>query len=156
MANRLSVLLAVLALMVGTAAAQDARAVLQAASTAMGAGNLKTIQISGTGMNAAFGQSYSPDSDWPRFEVTRYIKTIDYDARSSREQITRRQGNNPPQGGGGTPLQGEQQQDFIVSGTYAWNIQGTTANPAPAAAELRQLDLLLTPHGFIKAALARS
>ena len=153
MAKRLLVPFAVLALMVGTAGAQDARAVLQAAAKNMGADTLKTIQITGTGMNAAFGQSFSPDSDWPRFEVTKYTKTIDYDAKSSREQITRRQGNNAPQGGGGTPIQGEQQQDLIVSGNYAWNMQGTTANPALAAAELRQLDILLTPHGFLKAAL---
>jgi len=154
MAKRLLVLFAVLALMVGTAAAQDARAVLQAAAKNIGADTLKTIQITGTGMNAAFGQSYSPDTDWPRFDVTSYTKTIDYDNRSSREQIARRQGNYPPQGGGGTPLQGEQQQHFVVSGNYAWNMQGTTANPAPAAAEVRQLDIWLTPHGFLKAALA--
>lgn len=154
MANRLLALVAVLALMTGTAAAQDARAVLQAAAKNMGADNLRTIQISGTGMNAAVGQNYSPDSDWPRFEVTSYTKTIDYDNRSLREQITRRQGNYPPQGGGGTPIQGEQQQHFVLSGNYAWNMQGTNANPALAAAELRQLDILLTPHGFLKAALA--
>jgi glyoxylase-like metal-dependent hydrolase (beta-lactamase superfamily II) len=154
MANRLVVVLALLALMVGTAAAQDARTVLQAASTAMGAGNLKTVQISGTGWNAAMGQSFSPAEDWPRFEVTRYTRTIDYDARSSIEQITRRQGTYPPQGGGGTPLQGEQQQHFIVSGSSAWNMQGTTANPAAAAAEVRQLDIVMTPHGFLKAAMA--
>ena len=154
MANRLLVLVALLALTVGTTAAQDARAVLQAAVKNMGADNVKTIQISGTGMNAAVGQSYSPDSDWPRFEITKYTRTIDYDARSSREQITRRQGTNPAQGGGGTPIQGEQQQDLIVSGNYAWNMQGSNANPAPNAAEVRQLDILLSPHGFLKAAMA--
>jgi len=154
MANRVLALVAVLAVMVGPVAAQDARAVLQAAAKNMGADNLKTIQISGTGMNAAVGQSFGPNSDWPRFEVTKYTRTIDYDAKSSREQLTRRQGNNPPQGGGGTPIQGEQQQDQIVSGNYAWNMQGTTANPAPGAVELRQLEILLSPHGFLKAALA--
>jgi hypothetical protein len=123
-----------LALMVGTAAAQNARSVLQAASTVMGAATLKTVQITGTGWNAAMGQSFSPEADWPRFEVTKYTRTIDYDARSSSEQITRRQGTYPPQGGGGTPLQGEQQQHFIVSGNSAWNMQGTTAVPAVAAA----------------------
>src|SRR2546425_8260446 len=102
MARRLLVLCALLALTVGPAAAQDARTVLQAASTAIGAGNLKTVQISGTGWNAAPGQSYSPADDWPRFEVTRYTRTIDYDAKSSNEQITRRQGTYTPQGGGGT------------------------------------------------------
>jgi glyoxylase-like metal-dependent hydrolase (beta-lactamase superfamily II) len=154
MANRVLALVAVLAVMVGPVAAQDAKAVLQAAAKNMGADNLKTIQISGTGMNAAVGQSFSPDSDWPRFEVTKYTRTIDYDAKSSREQITRRQGNYPAQGGGGTPIQGEQQQDLIVSGNSAWNMQGTTANPAPGAVELRQLEILLSPHGFLKAAMA--
>ncbi len=157
MRSKLSVGMTVMALLVitaGTTVAQDARAVLQAASTAMGTANLKTVQITGTGWNGAVGQSFSPADDWPRFEVTRYTRTIDYDAKSSSEQITRRQGTYPPQGGGGTPIQGEQQQHFLVSGDSAWNMQGTTANPAAAAAELRQLDILLTPPGFLKAAMA--
>jgi glyoxylase-like metal-dependent hydrolase (beta-lactamase superfamily II) len=154
MAHRLLALLAVVTLTVGTAAAQDARSVLQAASTAIGATNLKSIQISGVGWNAAVGQSYSPAEDWPRFDVTAYTRTIDYDARSSQEEITRRQGTYPPRGGGGTPIQGEQRQVFIVSGNSAWNMQGTNVNPAPAAAEPRQLDIWLTPHGFLKAAMA--
>ncbi len=133
MTKRLLALVAFLAVMVGTAAAQDARAVLQAAAKNIGADTVKTIQISGTGMTAAVGQSYSPTEDWPKFEGTKYTKTIDYDAKSSREELTRRQGTNPPRGGGGTPLQGEQQQVAIVSGNYAWNMQANTANPAPAA-----------------------
>ena len=161
MARRLLVLFALLALTVATAAAQDAKTVLQAASTAMGANNLKTIQISGTGFVAGVGQSYSPNDDWPRFEMTSYTKTINYDAKSSREEITRRQGNYPPRGGGGTPIQGEQRQIFVVSGDYAWNVDGT--NPVPLTtrylyaipfAELRQLDIWLTPHGFLKSAMA--
>lgn len=154
MAHKLLALFAGLALTVGTAAAQDARTVLQTVAKNMGTANVRTIQISGTGWNAAVGQSYSPSDNWPQFEMTSYTRTIDYDARSSREDLTRRQGNNPPRGGGGTPIQGEQRQVFIVSGNYAWNIQGETATPTPAAAEVRQLDLWLTPHGFLKAAMA--
>ncbi|PYS05037.1 MAG: MBL fold metallo-hydrolase [Acidobacteria bacterium] len=141
--------------------AQDVRGVVQAAVKAMGAANLKTIQYSGTGWNAAVGQSFSPQDDWPHFEVTRYTRTIDYDARSSREEMIRRQGNNPPRGGGGTPLQGEQQQVAIVSGNYAWNLNDQTPVPQPGqylagipVAEYRQLDILVTPHGFLKAAMA--
>jgi glyoxylase-like metal-dependent hydrolase (beta-lactamase superfamily II) len=148
-------------LVTATLRAQDARAVLRAASAAMGADKVKTLQYSGTGWNAAVGQSYSPEEDWPRFEVTRYTRTIDYDAGSSREELTRRQGNNPPRGGGGTPLQGDQQQVAIVSGNYAWNMDGQNAVPQPGlylaglpVAEFRELDILLTPHGFLKAALA--
>src|SRR5215472_7488609 len=122
MARKLFVIAALLTLAMKDAArAQDARGVLQAAMRAMGAGNVKTIQYSGTGWNAAVGQSFSPQEDWPRFEITRYARTIDYDANSSREELTRRQGANPPRGGGGTPLQGEQQQVATVSGKYAWN-----------------------------------
>src|SRR5207247_6341521 len=60
-----------------------------------------------------------------------------------------------------TPLQGEQQQDFIVSGNYAWNMNGQNPVPQPGqylaglpVAEYRQFDILLTPHGFLKAAMA--
>jgi hypothetical protein len=134
---------------------------LQAAASAMGTASVKTIQYSGTGWNAAVGQSFGPAEDWPQFEVTRYTRAIDYDAKFSREELTRRQGNNPPRGGGGTPLQGEQQQAAIVSGNYAWNMDGQNAVPQAGqylagipVAEFRQLDILLTPHGFLKAALA--
>src|SRR2546422_4921404 len=152
-------LLALIVAMRETLRAQDARGVLQAAVKAMGAANVKTVQCSGTGWNAAVGQSYSPQEDWPRFDVTRYTRTIDYDAKSSREEITRRQGNNPPRGGGGTPLQGDQQQILVVSGNYAWNMNDQTPVPQPGqylagipVAEYRQLDILLTPHGFLQAA----
>jgi hypothetical protein len=80
MTRKLFVVVALSALIV-TLRAQDARAVLRAATEAMGAGNVKTIQYSGTGWNAAVGQSYSPADDWPRFEVTRYTRTIDYDGK---------------------------------------------------------------------------
>jgi glyoxylase-like metal-dependent hydrolase (beta-lactamase superfamily II) len=79
---------------------------------------------------------------------------IDYDNRSSREELTRRQGTYPPRGGGGTPIQGDQVQISLVNGNTAWNMQGTTAAAAPAAAELRQLDIWLSPHGFLKGAMA--
>src|SRR6266704_3370275 len=154
-------LLALIVAMRETQRAQDARGVLQAAVKAMGTANVKTVQYSGTGFNSAVGQSFSPAEDWPRFEVTRYTRTIDYDAKFSREELTRRQGNNPPRGGGGTPLQGEQQQVAVVKGNYAWNMDGQNPVPQPGqylagipVAEFRQLDILLTPHGFLKAALA--
>jgi hypothetical protein len=120
-------LLAVIILMTGSLRAQDARAVLQAAVKAMGSANVKTIQYSGTGWNAAVGQSFSPEEDWPRFEVTRYARTIDYDVKSSREELTRRQGNNPPRGGGGTPLQASNSKSplsaAITLGTWTGRIQ---------------------------------
>ena len=101
--------------MAGTAAAQDVKAVLQAAAKNMGAENLKTIQITGKGWIAGVGQSYSPADDWPRFEVTTYTRTIDYDAKSSREELTRRQGNYPARG---QVIVGEQQLVTLNTGSY--------------------------------------
>ena len=161
MKNRLLALFVFLALMGGSAAAQDAKTVLQAADKAMGATNLKSVQYSGTtGYVGALGQSYgaemvgSAETEWPKFDITSYTRTIDYETKSSKEEIVLVQGKNPPLGGGGTPLQGEQRRTSMVSGNYAWNMQGSNVTPAPAAAELRQLYIMLTPHGFVRAALA--
>jgi glyoxylase-like metal-dependent hydrolase (beta-lactamase superfamily II) len=155
-------LLAVLVLLAGTAVApvamaQDARNVLQAASTAMGATNLRSIQYSGTGWNGIVGQNFGINDDWPRVEVKSYTRTIDYDSRSSKEEMVRIQGNYPLRGGGaGFPFQGEVRTFFLVSGNSAWNLnpQNNQPVPQPAAAEVRQLEIWLTPHGFLKAALA--
>ena len=158
-----------LALWAGTAQAQDAATVLRAAATAMGTANVRSIQISGTGWNAATGQSFTPNEDWPRFELTSYTRAIDYDAKSSREDWTRIQGTYAPRGGGGTPVydwgaavNGVWKQTFVTVGDYSWNLDGTTVSAAPRLSTsaagftpgIRQLDVWLSPHGFIKAGLA--
>ena len=66
------------------------------------------------------------------------------------------QGNNPQRGGGaGFPFLTEQRVTNLVSGNYAWtlNAQGQPV-PQPAEAELRRLEILLTPYGFLKGAMA--
>lgn len=146
-----AVLVAVLS---STATAQDVGTVIANASKAMGSDTVKSIRYAGNGWNAGVGQSFSPADDWPRFDITAYSRTIDYDARSSYEDLTRRQGNNPPRGGGGAPLEGEQRAISVVNGSHAWNVNGADVIPQPAAAEVRQLDIWLSPHGFLKAAAA--
>ncbi|MGH2400206.1 MAG: MBL fold metallo-hydrolase, partial [bacterium] len=139
-----------------SATAQDARSVLQAAATAMGITNVKSIQYTGTGWQGMVGQNVAPDLDWPRVDLTSYTRTIDFDTMSSREEYVRAQGNNPARGGGaGFPFLNPQRVVNIVSGNYAWteNAQGQPV-PQPAAAELRRLEILLTPYGFLKGAMA--
>lgn len=155
MAKRLWVVFVVLALMGGTAAAQDAKAVLQAAAKAMGAEALKCITYSGTGGYVGIvGQNYHPADDWAKIELASVSRSINFDTRTMREEQVRRQGNHPSRGGGGIPIQGEQRPINLVSGNYAWNLTGTTVNPQPAAAEARQLEIWLDPHGFLKGAMA--
>lgn len=153
MAKRLWVLFGLLALMAGTAAAQDAKSVLQAAAATIGANNVKSIQYSGTGKYSIVGQSFAANLDWPRTDLKSYSRTIDYDSKSLQEEMIRVQGNNPARGGGFVPLQGEVRSVSLVSDRYSWNMQGNNAVPQPAAAEERQLEIWVTPHGFLKAAM---
>ena len=139
--------------------AQDARDVLQAAAQTMGVSDLQTIGFSGAGWYGQVGQSATLSEDWPRFEITEYTRLIDYDAGTSREDLIRRRGNYPVRGGG-APFGGEQVITELVSGEYAWNLRGDTVLPQPrgrmdgvSAADFRRLDVMLTPHGFVKAAL---
>ena len=131
-------------------AAQDAKTVLQSAAKAMG--DVKSIQYSATGHLYALGQAFTPTSGWPQNNLTSYTRTIDYGSRSSKEELTQVE-PSPPRLGGAAPFAGEQKQINLVSGQYAWNQVGNASQPAVAAAEERQLQIWLTPHGFLHAAM---
>ena len=138
------------------AAAQDARVLLQAADRTIGADKVISVQYSGTGRIAFIGQNFTVNDDWPRVDLQSYTQTIDYPSQSAKEDYVRVQGNNPNRGGGaGFPIQGAPRTTNFVSGNYAWtlNAQGQPT-PQPADAEIRQFMLWVSPHGFIKAALA--
>ena len=65
------------------------------------------------------------------------------------------QGNNPPRGGGGIPIQGEQHVTSFVNGNIAWNLnaQGQPVRQSAVDAANRQLALYTNQIGFIKAGL---
>ena len=161
MQRTIAVLPAFLGLMSAAASAQtvsDVRSVLEASVKAMGGANLKTIQYSGSGWSSRIGQTYGLAEDWPHYEVAGYTRVIDYDARWSREDYTRRQGKYPLLG---RPPMPEERVTSILSGNYAWDMQGDKPVPLPGLyldgvpyPDLRRLELAITPHGFLKAALA--
>ena len=121
--------------------AQDAKTVIANVSKAMGADNLKTVEYSGSGADFSLGQAMNPTSPWPRFADPAYDRTIDFDKEASHLARTRTQGQNPPRGGGGQPLVGEQKQDQVV----VFNAQTPWA---------QRLDLIMLPWGFLRAANA--
>ena len=161
MTRKVAIFLAFLDLIIGTASAQtvkDVRSVLEASLKAMGGTNLKTIQYSASGWSSRIGQTYGLAEDWPHYEVTDYRRAIDYDAKWSREDYTRRQGRYPLLG---RPPIAEEHVTSILSGGYAWDMRGDQPVPLTSLyldgvsyVELRQLELAVTPHGFLKAALA--
>jgi hypothetical protein len=160
------ILVEVIGLSVATVSTQDsrtvdARAALMAANKAMGGDTLKTLEYSGAGWSSMIGQTYGLNEDWPHYEVADYTRQIDYDAMWSREDYTRRQGNYSTMGRVPMP---ETRVTAITRGgptAYAWDIQNGMPVPftrlyldgAPYG-DLRQQELLLTPHGALKAALA--
>src|SRR6202166_2894071 len=110
---------AFLGLTTGTASAQtvkDVRSVLEASLKAMGGANLKTIRYSANGWSSRIGQTYGLAEDWPRYEVADYTRAIDYDAKWSREDYTRRQGKYPLLG---RPPMAAEHVTSILSGNYA-------------------------------------
>ncbi|HEY7388761.1 MAG TPA: MBL fold metallo-hydrolase [Bryobacteraceae bacterium] len=126
-----------------TSGQPDAKTVLSNVSKAMGADGLKTIQYSGSGADFSLGQAFSPSSPWPRFNDKSYTRTIDFEKQASQLQRLRTQGEDPPHGGGGQPLVGEQNQNQVV--IFNDNTPWT-----------QRLDLILLPWGFLRAASAAS
>ena len=142
----------------------DPYPVLQAASAAIGEDRLQCVSISGSAYTGMVGQQRlnGYEVDWPRGEPLRnYTRVIDWENRHMVETFDREPGNNPASWKyglgwkGGTPLQQQSRQRFSLNGNYAWYQDGE--NGAPIAAppddvERWQLDMWLTPHGFLKAA----
>jgi glyoxylase-like metal-dependent hydrolase (beta-lactamase superfamily II) len=136
-------LLALAMLVSWVALAQDAKTVIANASKAMGADNLKSIEYSGSGMDFAVGQAPNPSLPWPKFIDKTYTRVINFETPASRMDRIRMQGENPPHGGGQQPIIGEQPQNqtIIVNANTPW---------------VQQLEIWMTPYGFLRAAAANN
>lgn len=142
----------------------DPEPILQAAAKAIGTDNLKCVTVSGTrGYGGAVGQQRwaGIGVDWPRIPFSSYTRTMNWEAGTMREEIERKPGQNPASWKyglgwrGGTPVQKNARQVFMVNGEHAWAHDGSGSAPIaarPEDAERWQLDLWLNPHGFLKAA----
>lgn len=150
--------LLVLAIAIGTSSTQAAS--LQSAATVLKSADIKTVEFSATGRWYQFGQAPAPSLAWPQFDVSRYVADINYEKGAARVQITRKQtletGRNRP-----APV--EQKPDQYISNGYAWNLAppanatvdtAPIATTQPTAIEERNAEILSTPQGFLKAAVA--
>jgi glyoxylase-like metal-dependent hydrolase (beta-lactamase superfamily II) len=133
--------------------AQDGRVTLDNVAKAMGAANLKSIEVTASGATYAVGQSPAPGAPWPRFNVRTLTRTASYETAALRDDLYQTRADDPPRGGAPF-VRGEQRQILVVSGDQAWNVAGETAVPTPIALTARQFQLWSMPHGIVKAALA--
>ena len=129
------VMLAILSAWAAPAArAQDAKTVLSNASKAMGADGVKTVQYSGTATEFAFGQAVNVNSPWPGFADKSYTRTINYETPAWH--VDRILADIPAnRRGGGLPP--PPAQTVVISANTPW---------------AQQVDLWMTPYGFLKAA----
>jgi glyoxylase-like metal-dependent hydrolase (beta-lactamase superfamily II) len=147
---------ALLAFFSTAAMSQDSGNVVDAVARTIGAPTVKSIQYSGSGYIFGFGQSYQPGGPWVKFNLKSYSQLADYDRGASREENVRTY-LDPPERGGTAVFIGELRQVAFLNGDAAWNAgPGNAPTPAPAALETRQLQLAISPHGFVKAAMAAS
>ena len=118
------------------AAAQDAKTVVAAASKAMGADNLSSLTMYGSGANFGLGQSNNSNGAWPRTNVNDYVRSIDFTQPASRAT--------------GVTFAAPVTGGPAVQGAFQQNI--TPANNAWA----QQLEIWITPWGFLKGAAANN
>lgn len=121
-------------LMTSSVAAQDARAVVAAASKATGVDALTSIHYYGVAQNGSFGQNNNANQPWPMANANDYVRAIDFSQPASRATwvtyaipVT-----------GGAAVQGQGQQNITPQNT-AW---------------AQQLEIWTTPWGFLKGAAA--
>ena len=153
MARRALTFIALVATFGDAATAQDAKAVLDGLARTLGA-SVTSIQYSGSGSVYGFGQSYEPGGPWVKFTLKSYTFVADYERQASREEQVRTY-LDPPERGGTAVFIGELRQAAFLNGDVAWNAAPNgTPTPAPLTVEARQLQIPISPHGFVKAATA--
>jgi glyoxylase-like metal-dependent hydrolase (beta-lactamase superfamily II) len=142
-------------LLASAAWARTPKEVVDDAGRAMGAADLKSIQYSGSGSWFFLGQEFRAGDPWPKFTLKSYSRVVDYGKGAMRDESVRAQFLNPWSGGGFQPWIADQRDIGYLSGDIAWN-PGPDGAPrsAPGSVQERQVQLAITPHGWVKAAMA--
>ena len=118
-------------LLVSPAAAQDAKTVISNASKAMGVDSLNSIHYYGVAANGQLGQNNNSSQPWPVTAANDYVRAIDFTQRTSRATW---QNYAVPVTGGAAALAPGQQ---VINAQSPW---------------AQQIELYITPWGFLKAA----
>src|SRR6185295_7699255 len=103
------------------------------------------------GVGYTFGQAYKPGLAWPKITVRSFVRVVNYETGSMRDEILFARGEGL--GGGGYPHVAAQRNEQYVSGDFAWNQVANAPAPGPRFVTDRVHQLWITPQGVIKAAL---
>jgi len=132
--------IALLALLAPAATAQDAKTVVSNASKAMGVDGLNSIYYYGVALTGNLGQNNNANQPWPVTAQNDYVRAIDFTQPASR--ATWASYAVPVTGGAAALVQGTPQtQQLITPQNTAW---------------AQQLEIWITPWGFLKGAAANN
>jgi glyoxylase-like metal-dependent hydrolase (beta-lactamase superfamily II) len=120
----------------GSAAAQDVKTVVNNAAKTMGVENLTSIHYYGVAQTGNLGQNNNANQPWPMANASDYVRAIDFSQPASRATWVTYA--TPVQGGAATQGQGQQN---ITPQTQTW---------------AQQLEIWITPWGFVKGAAANN
>ncbi|MBM4297135.1 MAG: MBL fold metallo-hydrolase [Deltaproteobacteria bacterium] len=154
MLTRFVIALALCALVNSQGAAQETD--LQRIADALDVSKTKTFQFTANGVMWAIGQNTSPAAPAPRYYVKSMVRQYDFTQGAMREELVRTQGEDPPRGGGGQPLEGDARAVAVVSGDLAWNEVGKMAVPQYYLASGRAHEFTISPHALVRTAFANN
>src|SRR5215475_3816795 len=117
-------------------AAPDAKTVISNASKAMGVEGLNSIHYYGVAQNGNLGQNNNANQPWPMANASDYVRAIDFTQPASRATWVNYA--VPVTGGAATQTPGQQN---ITPQNMAW---------------AQQLEIWITPWGFLKGAAANN
>ena len=122
---------------------------LQQIADALDVSTTKTFQFTANGTFFSLGQSTSPAAAWPRSFVKSMTRVYDFTAGGMRDDWVRMAAETQTVGP-------EQQIVNVVSGDHAWNVAGKDTVPRLFEAPERSHQIVISPHGILRAAFANN
>ncbi|HYT54334.1 MAG TPA: MBL fold metallo-hydrolase [Verrucomicrobiae bacterium] len=145
MLKKVVVALALVLFASGQAGAADSE--LQQIADALDVSTTKTFQFTGNGSMYSLGQSTSPAAPWPRSFVKSFTRIYDFTTGTMRDEVVRMTAEPPSLGP-------EQQTITVISGEHAWNVAGKDTAPRLFEAPERAHQIVISPHGLLRATFA--
>ena len=133
--------------MVARGRTEAAESDLQQIANALDVSTTRTFPFTGNGTMYSLGQSTSPAAAWPRFFVKSFTRVYDFTTGTMRDEVVRMAAETPTIGP-------EQQTVTVVSGDHAWNVAGKDTTPRLFEASERAHQIVISPHGLLRAAFA--
>jgi hypothetical protein len=111
--------------------AEDARALLNTVTKALGGEGLKTLHYTGTGSSYIVNEDAPPPAGWTHTVMKSYVYDLNLEATTSRVQLVRAEGTPPA----------DRTLNHTADATSPWSLQH---------------EFWITPYGFIKGAMMHS